>query len=73
LPDPEEVRDILDPVPPRSSAFKLEVTLSVGYTRERAGHTVTGKWETTAVSVLLLIGGIALVLLFIYEIFQRVL
>ena len=69
LPDPDD----LDPVPPRSSAFKLEVTLSVGYTRERAGHAVTGKWETTAVSVLLLVGGIALVLLFIYEIFQRIL
>jgi len=68
LPDADD----LDPVPPRSSAFKLEVTLSVGYTRERAGHAVTGKWETTAVSVLLLVGGIALVLLFIYEIFQRI-
>ena len=68
-PDPDS---ILDPVPPRSSSFRLEVTLAVGYTRERAGHTVTGRWETTAVSVLLLIGGIALVLLFIYEIFQRI-
>jgi hypothetical protein len=69
LPDPD---DVLDTVPPRTSSFRLEVTLSVGYTRERAGHTVTGKWETTAVSVLLLVGGIALVLLFIYEIFQRI-
>ena len=69
LPDPD---DVLDPVPPRSSSFRLEITLAVGYTRERAGHTVTGKWETTAVSILLLIGGIALVLLFIYEIFQRI-
>jgi len=70
LPDPDN--NILDPVPPRSSSFKLEITLAVGYTRERAGHTVTGRWETTAVSVLLLIGGIALVLLFVYEVFQRI-
>jgi len=69
LPDPENG---LDPVPPRSSSFRLEISLAVGYTRERAGHTVTGKWETTAVSVLLLIGGIALVTLFVYEVLQRI-
>ena len=68
-PDPD---DVLDPNPPRTSNFKLELTISVGYARERAGHTVTGKWEATVVSVLLLVGGIALVLLVVYEVLQRI-
>jgi hypothetical protein len=63
--------DLLDPHPPRSSNFRLEVTLSVGYTRERAGMATTGKWEATLTSVLLLIGGTLLVLLFVYLILSR--
>ena len=68
---PVDPEDALDPHPPRTSNFKLELTISIGYNRERAGHTVTGKWEGTAVSILLLIGGIALVLLVVYEVLSR--
>lgn len=63
--------EVLDPHPPRTSHFKLEVTLAVGYSRERAGLTTTGKYETTVTSVLLLLGGIALVLLFVYLVLSR--
>ena len=66
--DPDEV---LDPNPARTSNFKLELTISVGYSRERAGHLVTGKWEPTVTSLFLLVGGIALVLLVVYEVLSR--
>ncbi|HYW86935.1 MAG TPA: hypothetical protein VFB50_04150 [Chloroflexota bacterium] len=66
--DPDEV---LDPNPARTSNFRLELTISVGYSRERAGHMVTGKWEPTITSLFLLIGGIALVLLVVYEVLSR--
>jgi hypothetical protein len=68
---PADPEDVLDPHPPRTSNFRLEITLSVGYQRERAGIATTGKWEATATSVLLLIGGIALVLLFVYMVLLR--
>jgi hypothetical protein len=68
---PGDPAEALDPHPPRTSNFRLEVTLSVGYTRERAGHLTTGKYEATLTSVLLLVGGIALVLLFVYLVLSR--
>jgi len=66
--DPEET---LDPNPARTSNFKLELTISVGYSRERAGHLVTGKWEPTITSLFLLVGGISLVILVVYEVLSR--
>jgi len=68
---PVDPEDVLDPNPARTSNFKLELTISVGYSRERAGHMVTGKWEPTITSLFLLIGGIALVLLVVFEVLSR--
>ena len=68
---PVDPDDVLDPNPARTSNFKLELTISVGYSRERAGHLVTGKWEPTVTSLFLLVGGIALVLLVVYEVLSR--
>ena len=68
---PVDPDDVLDPNPARTSNFKLELTISVGYSRERAGHMVTGKWEPTITSLFLLIGGIALVLVVVYEVLSR--
>ena len=68
---PVDPDDVLDPNPARTSNFRLELTISVGYTRERAGHLVTGKWEPTVTSLFLLVGGIALVLLVVYEVLSR--
>jgi len=68
---PVDPDDVLDPNPARTSNFKLELTISVGYSRERAGDMVTGKWEPTITSLFLLIGGIALVLVVVYEVLSR--
>jgi len=68
---PVDPDDVLDPNPARTSNFRLELTISVGYSRERAGHMVTGKWEPTITSLFLLIGGIALVLLVVFEVLQK--
>ena len=68
---PVEPDEVLDPNPARTSNFKLELTISVGYSRERAGHMVTGKWEPTITSLFLLIGGISLVLIVVYEVVLR--
>ena len=68
---PVDPEDVLDPHPARTSNFRLELTISVGYSRERAGHMVTGKWEPTITSLALLIGGTVLVLLVVYEVLTR--
>jgi len=68
---PTDPEDVLDPIPARTSHFRLELTISVGYSRERAGHRVTGKWEPTITSLFLLVGGTALVLLVVYEVLTR--
>ena len=68
---PLEPDETLDPHPARTSNFRLELTISVGYSRERAGHLVTGKWEPTITSLFLLVGGISLVILVVYEVLSR--
>lgn len=45
------------------SSFRLEITLSVGYSRRRS--VLSGKWEAGLVTFGLLAGGIAVVLLWI--------
>jgi hypothetical protein len=46
------------------SSFHLEISLAVGYTRRRA--RLAGRWEASITSVGLLLGGTALVLLFVF-------
>lgn len=47
-----------------TSSFRLDISLSIGYQRKRA--TLAGKWEGALTSLLLLIGGIVVVLWFLY-------
>jgi hypothetical protein len=51
------------------SEFNLSVTLSIGYQRRRA--RLATRWEATITSVGLLLGGIAVVLLFLYWLLSR--
>lgn len=53
---------------PRHSSFRLEVTVSAGYERRRT--TLGGVWEGRLVTLGLLLGGIALVLLVVARVFQ---
>ena len=51
------------------SDFNLTISLSIGYQRKRA--RLAGKWEATVTSVGLLLGGIAVVLIFLYWLLSR--
>lgn len=51
------------------SDFNLTISLSVGYQRRRA--RLAGRYEATITSIGLLLGGIAVVLLFLYWLFSR--
>jgi hypothetical protein len=53
----------------RGSSFQLNITLSIGYDRKRAN--LAGKWEASITSILLLLGGIAVVMLFLWAIFNK--
>ena len=53
----------------RHSNFRLALSLSVEYQRKRA--RLASQFETTLTSVLLLVGGIVLVLLFVYGVLSR--
>lgn len=46
------------------SSFSLSITLSVGYQRKRA--VIGTKWEGTIISVLLAVGGVTVVVLFLF-------
>jgi hypothetical protein len=52
------------------SSFELSISLSVGYQRRRA--RLATQIESNVVALGLLFGGIALVLLFVWELVQRV-
>ena len=51
------------------SDFKIEITLSVGYQRKRAG--IGGAWEGHFTTLVLLIAGVALVFFVVYELFTH--
>jgi hypothetical protein len=52
----------------RGSSFRLEISIAVGYQRKRA--LLAQKWEGTVVSVGLLLGGLIVVLLVLWNVFQ---
>jgi hypothetical protein len=52
----------------RESRFRLEISIAVGYHRRRAA--VGGKWEGPVVTVALLVAGIVLVLLVVWQFFK---
>jgi hypothetical protein len=51
------------------SSFNLSISLSIGYQRKRA--KLAGKWEASITSIGLLLGGIAVVLLFMWWLLTR--
>lgn len=53
----------------RQSSFRLAVSVSVEYQRKRA--RLASQFEATVTSLVLLGGGIALVLLFVYGVLSR--
>lgn len=63
--------ELLDPPEddgrPRHSSFRLEITLAIGYQRRAA---VAGAWEARMVTLGLLVGSIAVVLLFLWAVSQ---
>lgn len=64
--------ELLDPPEddgrPHHSSFRLEISLAIGYQRQRAA--VSGKLEGGLVTFGLLVGSIAVVLLFLWAISQ---
>jgi hypothetical protein len=50
------------------SSFNLTISLTVGYRRKRA---FAGKWESSLTSIGLLLGGLLVVLLFLYWLLSR--
>jgi hypothetical protein len=51
----------------RSSSFRLEISIAVGYRRRRA---LTGKWESGVTTVALLAAGIVVVILVVWQFFK---
>lgn len=56
---------------PRHSGLKIEVTVSVGYTRQRAGLEESDRWEAGITTILLLVFGAAVVIWFVYTVVTR--
>jgi hypothetical protein len=52
-----------------TSSFQLNITLAIGYNRKRA--ELAGAWESNFTTIGLLVGGIIVVLLFLYWILTR--
>jgi hypothetical protein len=59
-------------ISPRHSGLRIEVKVSVGYTRQRAGLEVSDKWEGAITSLLLLVLGAAIVIWFIVTVVSRI-
>jgi hypothetical protein len=58
-------------VSPRHSGLRIEVKVSIGYTRQRAGLEVSDKWETGITTILLLVSGAAIVIWFVVTVVTR--